>query len=483
MVRRLFATLLLLVVSAPAWTQEAFTRLRPNAEELESSLRTDWYGVYFQGKKIGYFRAAREKTDEGIREAFELKMKLLSFGQKAEMTIAQSLTFEPKAPYALTKATYHESAGKTATDFVLKRTGPDAFEVTQTVGPNVRKRVAPNIDYTLEDAMAAELWLRRGPAKGSTLLARDLEVKEQKIDSQKSTLLSQKSALIGGVEVKFYEVDSVSGHDQISVLSRHDDQGKLLSGKIANIFELRAEPENEAKNSEYSKDLFVLGMAKIEKGLGDLRRVEELTLEVQNGAKAFTDGPRQSVIQSDGKTLLRLGKRYGKSVSASPEEVAENLKETSAYDLGDPRVKALAKKAVGDAATDADKVRNITRFVHDFVRPRYGNTLPTIHHLLERREGDCKSYALLFTTLARANGLPAREVAGLLYAGDETKAFGGHAWNEVVLDGVWTPIDASLNETEVNATHLSFGTDKTAAKNLLETIGNLRLRVVEMKTR
>ena len=109
--------------------------------------------------------------------------------------------------------------------------------------------------------------------------------------------------------------------------------------------------------------------------------------------------------------------------------------------------------------------------------------MPTIHDLIDRRRGDCKSYALLFTTLARANGVPSREVAGLLYVGDDGKAFGGHAWNEVVLDGFWVPVDASLDETEVNATHLCFGTDKTAAKNLLETMGTLKLRVVEVKTR
>lgn len=479
MIRPIAILLIALSVVVPLQAQQAFTRLEPTPKELEASLRTDWYGVYLQGKKIGYFRSTREKVDSGIRESIDLKLKLLSFGQKAEMNIAQALVFEPKAPFRLLKGEYRESAGPMGTEFIVTRTGPEAFEVVQTVGNNVRKKATGNIDYTLEDAMASELWIKRGPMKGAQIVARDLELKEQKVDSQKNTILGAKTSLVGGVEVKFYEVETVSNHDQITVLSRHNDQGKLLSGKIA-IFELRAETEEQAKNAEYSKDLFVLGMAKVERPLGNLKNVKELVLEVEAPAGAFVDGPRQAFVMKGDKGQLLLGKRYGKEAKATADDLKENLKETSAYDLSDPKVKALAARAAGDAKSDEEKVKNIAKFVHDFIHPQLGNTIPTIHDLIDRKVGDCKSYALLFTTLARANGIPSREVAGLVYAGDDTKAFGGHAWNEVVLNGVWVPIDASLNETEVNATHLCMGTDKTAAKNMLQTIGTLKLRVVEM---
>ncbi len=73
-------------------------------------------------------------------------------------------------------------------------------------------------------------------------------------------------------------------------------------------------------------------------------------------------------------------------------------------------------------------------------------------------------------------------MSGLLYVGDDYKAFGGHAWNEVVLGGVWVPVDASMGETEVNATHVSFGTEHRATKNLLNSLGQLSFRLVETKS-
>ena len=44
---------------------------------------------------------------------------------------------------------------------------------------------------------------------------------------------------------------------------------------------------------------------------------------------------------------------------------------------------------------------------------------------------------MLFVALARAAGIPSREAGGYMYMGDKLKAFGGHAWCEVVLDGHW----------------------------------------------
>ncbi len=60
-------------------------------------------------------------------------------------------------------------------------------------------------------------------------------------------------------------------------------------------------------------------------------------------------------------------------------------------------------------------------------------------------------------TLARSLGLPTREVTGLLYLGDDIRAFGGHAWNEVALDGYWQPVDATWGEVDINATHILLG--------------------------
>lgn len=488
MMIRPISFVLILGLAGPAFSQETFTRLEPTPTELEQSLRTDWYGVYLQGKKIGYFKTSRELArgdDPVIRDSIELHLKLASFGKKITMSIVQSLDFSAKAPYELLRGSYKEDAGGIGPKADIKRTGKGTFDVVITEGGVARKKTVEGLDYTFSDGITTELWLRRKPAIGNEITVRDLQLKEQKVESQKTKLVREKKSLINGVDVTFFEVDAESTQDKIKIESKHDAAlGRMISGQIARIFELRLEPEDKAKDTEHSEDLFVLGTARINRPLGKLTQVDELVLEVQGAPDAFADGPRQSIVKdAKGSMLLRTGKRYGVPAKATKDDIAENLKETAAFDLSHPKVKALATLAAGNAKTDAEKVKNITAFVQRYIEPRLGNNLPTIHDLIERRQGDCKSYALLFTTLARANGVPARSIAGLVYTGDDTKGFGGHAWNEVVLDGVWVPIDCTLNETEINATHLSFGTEKVAAKNLLETMGTLKLRVVEVKTK
>ena len=80
---------------------------------------------------------------------------------------------------------------------------------------------------------------------------------------------------------------------------------------------------------------------------------------------------------------------------------------------------------------------------------------------------------------ARAAGIPAREVSGLAYMGDGQKTFGGHAWNEVVLDGIWHPIDASMGQFEVDAARLSLGSATDGGLNLLRNYGTLSLRLIK----
>jgi len=66
----------------------------------------------------------------------------------------------------------------------------------------------------------------------------------------------------------------------------------------------------------------------------------------------------------------------------------------------------------------------------------------------------------LFTTMARAAGIPCRTVGGFVYAGDDLKVFSGHAWNEVVIDGHWQPVDSSWEEFKINPTHIQVRKDR-----------------------
>ena len=471
-----------LIAAAPMLrAQEKFYRPELNAKYLEESLRTDWYGVYLKDKKIGYVRSERKRVDDWYVEEQVMLMKLVSFGKKVEIAVTQRMDFESKAPYALVKAHLIEKSGpiqKTTTVTRVK----DGYEAIHEAGGEKRKQILKDVDFTLADASATDMWVRSKPKVGDQILARNFDPEDLKMETQAHKVLSSKNSLVGGVEVHFYEVESESKTRQIKTLNRYDDQGTTLSAVVA-IFELRKETEEQAKNTQYSQDLFVMGMVKLDRGIGRTDKVAELVVEVDaKEADGLEDGPRQTIAKSDkGTLLIKLGKRHGKEMKASEAEIKEALEETNSYPIKHPKIKALAEKVTQGARSDEEKVKKVVEFVHNYVKPSLSANAPNIHDLLEKKKGDCKSYALLCNNLCRAAGVPAREVSGLLYVGDDFKAFGGHAWNEVVLGGVWVPVDASMGETEINATHICFGTEHRATKNLLTTLGKLSFRVVEVK--
>jgi transglutaminase-like putative cysteine protease len=202
-----------------------------------------------------------------------------------------------------------------------------------------------------------------------------------------------------------------------------------------------------------------MGMLPVDRPLGDLEDVTALVVEVTPAlAGALEDRARQSVVRDPetGAIELRIGREHGVPQEATEDELHENLKGTVDYPTEHPRIRDLLADAVGEADDPRDKVESLVRFVHGYLDQDYSAEPLTVFDILNEREGDCTEFSLLFTTLARAAGIPARTVSGLLYMGDDVQSFGGHSWNEVVLDGRWVPVDAAWNEVEINATHITF---------------------------
>jgi protein-glutamine gamma-glutamyltransferase len=477
------ALLLALTLAPAARGQDKPQRPPLDDAAIADALGADWYGVYLKGTKIGYSLTERQRGDT-IVETSLMSVKLVSLGQKTELTSRQRLEFALKPPHRLLRATREESDGqvKQTTEMTADGEG-DGYTATITTNGAKRTKTIAKLDFTLADSLAADVWVR-GPRKpGEKIVAREIDLEELKTYLSTHTLIASKTVLTGGVEVFFHEVESVSEKLPVKSLSRLDRKGRMLSSTFAEVFEMRKESEKDAKNTEYSADVFVLGMVKIDKDLGDPRKVSELVLEVTGKeAAVLKPAPRQGVVAGEkGAAVVKLGKAHGPESKATAKELEGALAETGAYPIKLPKVRELAEKAIGDAKEPREKVRRLVKFVHDYVQPSLATSLPRLEDLLERKQGDCKSYALLFVALARAAGLPAREVGGLMYLGDDVKAFGGHAWNEVVLDGVWVPVDCSLNETELNATHIRFGVERDGLANILSALGRLSFRLVNVQ--
>jgi transglutaminase-like putative cysteine protease len=99
--------------------------------------------------------------------------------------------------------------------------------------------------------------------------------------------------------------------------------------------------------------------------------------------------------------------------------------------------------------------------------------------VLERREGDCTEHSILFIGLARAGGLPAREVAGLVYVESPQPGFYFHQWAKVWV-GTWIDVDPTFDQPLADVTHIKLGEgDLFAQAKLIPVIGRIRIEVID----
>lgn len=135
------------------------------------------------------------------------------------------------------------------------------------------------------------------------------------------------------------------------------------------------------------------------------------------------------------------------------QELSENLKETQFWQVNDPQIKALAKELKTPKAI-YDYVTGKLSYDYSRVQPnvqRFG----AVKALQNPSQAICMEYTDLFIAIARAAGIPAREINGYAYTENpqlqplSLVADVLHSWPEYYdsQKGVWIPVDPTWGST------------------------------------
>jgi transglutaminase-like putative cysteine protease len=161
------------------------------------------------------------------------------------------------------------------------------------------------------------------------------------------------------------------------------------------------------------------------------------------------------------------------------EGPADLLAATPEIDADDPKIRALARELVGDARGAYAAATRINDAVFRRLEKAYGSSRDRASEVLAAGRGDCTEHTLLFVALARAAGVPARQVHGLVYAryADGVNALYWHAWPEVLSGDEWIALDPTFGQPVADATHVALGRGPQ-----VDTVGLLgALEVLEAK--
>lgn len=247
------------------------------------------------------------------------------------------------------------------------------------------------------------------------------------------------------------------------------------------------------------------------------RRVRyRVRLDHDDPAKVFFDGRLQEVVPLDPHTADITVRRFvretktadGASASAaaagaSPGESSSvNAAATSPkvrrpptdddraannfIQSDDPKIVALANSVAADETDSWKLAMELEKLVKTTIRLKtFSQAFSTAAEVAEIREGDCTEHAVLLAALARARGIPARVVIGLMYV-PSAQSFGYHMWNELWIDDRWLPLDGTLGKGGIGAGHLKLTdsslTGATAYSSFLpvaQVIGQLKIEILE----
>jgi hypothetical protein len=444
------------------------------------------YGMYIQGKKVGWSILDLKFDKHDGKDVFviidETYLETKRDSKTVKMHMTSATTFGLEGTGDIIRIDEPTEAGGRKTTRTAERQG-DVFVVKSSIDPDNPRKVKPP-KKNLEDLRKETNWLRDAK-KGDTLDSYSVTLEDADIDTKETyTFKGKKTLRLGGVDTEVFEasVNSKGGVQEVELLRT----GVPIKTVMGGFLEQRTEPEATAKKLEAVEiDILAASSIPIDRPLGDPHGIVALNLTVHGlGDYPLPQSHRQQLKSTNEKDvmLLELHKDFKpeKDAPLKEEERKKMLEATPTVQSDAKKVVELAKKIVGDEQAVHKKAALLRKWVYRNLKKSYDDNATTTLEVLKNMAGDCTEHTLLFVSLARAVGIPAREVGGVASAGAESKLFGWHAWPEYHDGKQWVSTDPTWNEERVDATHIKFSdsADDMAWTNVL---GKVKFKVVKLE--
>jgi Transglutaminase-like superfamily len=451
------------------------------------------YGMYVRGKKMGWIVMDLKLATHGGRPVLQTTQESHSVtlfdGEKSVKTDKVVVRYELAGEGTILSAEKTVKEDGRVSTYALARHGK-GVRVTTRLGDRTRgakSRDAATPKDTLALTRRFEAWLADGRRKkGDTFVNYGLAWDRNDIDQKEThTYRARKPILLAGLKTTVYEVQIEEDGSKMDAVLLPD--GKPLKATLGTLMSLQLEAEADAKKLNGKPvDLMDLTSIFVDKDLGRGALVDELKLEVTGLGDFKVPASHRQKVSTDaaGKTILELRRdfRAEKAAPLTKDELKKHTRSTPRLQCQEKAIKEQAEKIVGDETDAVKKARKLQGWVHKTLKKSYSDNAETALQVLDNKAGDCTEHSLLFVALARAAGLPAREVGGLAFVAGSKPLFGWHAWAEVHDGRQWVTVDPTWGQLFVDATHikLSEGSRDMAWANVA---GDIKMKVLSYKKR
>lgn len=451
--------------------------------DIDSIVGESWYGLYLNGAKSGWAMSEVGRGEDDTVYLVEDAVIRVTMGAiRQDMRVYSKRIYGEDGALRSIRSTVTDPSGKS--EFVCEVNG-DTMQFKRSVGGRVVEEELDKPADSLQDILKQKRLVGEQAKVGDALTFRFFEPIYKSEFEGHSTISGIEERMFEGARTKVFVIMTEVPQMGIETTSYVMEDGTLLEDQTAGLIVMRLEPEEMAKDVNYTNDVIVANAAMLDEPLNNPRSRESLSLILEgpiDDKHIFNDDRQTFTLLSEGafRFEARAQSKKGLSGQALPitdKDHAEWLDPSTFVQSDDERLIEKAQEIL-KGETDAWKANEkLCKWVYESVRKHFSARLTNSLEVLENLEGDCTEHSMLFIGLARAAGLPAREVAGLVYVNDPQPGFFFHQWAKVWI-GRWIDVDPTFNQPLADVTHIKLAEgDLLSQAKIIPIIGRIRIAV------
>lgn len=459
-----------------AWAPPPPVRLHIASQITEPM--EEWWGIYYRGEKIGYAAESITPHPDGylIRDFSVLHLNLLGKTQ----TVKTRLEMAAGPDWTLSRF-----------DFDLDSQDV-RFKARGKVTPGKLELVIDSGGHRTEKTLPMKLPPYLPAGLKPYIVTQNLEPGKEHlfVTFDPSTLSQQITTVIVEGRERILIGDQTEPAIRIrqrfkgvSVVSWVDGNGRTLKEETPAGFSLVKERPEEARTLSASKsitlDLITQTAVVLDTSIArpEDKKFLKLKLSGFDPANFSLSGDRQR-LHNDLLEIRReeLSRLSSFRIPILEPRFASYLQSTPFVQSDHPQIRALVRRVLGQETDALKAAMRLKDWVFAKLAKEPTVSIPNALEVLRTRKGDCNEHTVLFNAMARAAGIPAKTVVGVVYL---RGAFYYHAWSEIWL-GEWVSVDSVLNQFPADVTHVKFLEGEIDRQiDILQLIGNLRIKVIE----
>lgn len=463
------------------------------AARADNSNRETWAVVEQDGKPVGFGVDQYSKTPDGHRCVSDLAMKLSMLGGK-EVRVTQHIEQNVDAHFQFRSMSLSTDVGGTRTLIQAGVAGGDVRVVTTTADGKEHVQTWPKpSELYLESFFVDSILAREGLHTGRTYRATILNIATWSPGTLEVTIGKESVFQYRGRPVAVFEVTSKTPAGVTRTLM--DSQGESFWAEAPALrMTIRKAERNEIPEIQsFAADVLIIpGNIKVTHPYRSVfSRIRVTWEDVPFNLFQLNDNRQQLVRHT------QTGERHEAWVDIRHDErdftgrvtlpvAMDNLRpyllDTRNITPSLPETRRLALAITAGETDGWRAAQKLCEGVFRYIEGAYIPETLTTAQIIQRKEGKCVEYAVLFAALARSIGLPTRVVLGERY---QDNMWIGHMWNEVWV-GEWVAVDASHNQLAPDALLVKFahGDDIPAVQEVRSGLtGRLGIMIEEVKTR